>query len=144
MPRSAWSPPSSEPAPAGPPSTAPAPCRGRACVRLAPPLVRGLAQQRPRRLLEDLPPGPGAPLLGLEVLHDVAHARGRDLDAVALADLAEARVAERQLGRHRLEAVAGDLHARREVHDRRLEHELVVGLGLDEDDVDARIALLPL
>ena len=31
-----------------------------------------------------------------------------------------------------------------EVHDRRLEHQLVVGLGLDEDDVDARVALLPL
>ena len=33
--------------------------------------------------------------------------------------------------------------ARGVVHDARLEHQLVVGLGLDQDDVDARVALLP-
>ena len=38
----------------------------------------------------------------------------------------------------------GDLEPRRVVEDVRLEHQLVVGLGLDEDDVDARVALLPL
>jgi hypothetical protein len=39
--------------------------------------------------------------------------------------------------------VARDLDPVGEAHDRGLEHELVVGLGLDEDDVDARAALLP-
>ena len=48
----------------------------------------GLAQQRAGRLLEDLAPGARLLLLGREVLDDLAHARGRDLDAVALADLA--------------------------------------------------------
>ena len=43
----------------------------------------------------------------------------------------------------RLEPVAGDLHARGEVHHRGLEHQLVRGLGLDQHDVHARIALLP-
>ena len=52
----------------------------------------GLAQQRSRRLLEDLAPGAGALLLGREVLDDLAHAGGRDLDAVALADLAQVPV----------------------------------------------------
>src|SRR2546423_5116508 len=103
-----------------------------------------LTQQRTRRLLEDLAPGADLLLLRREVPDDLANARGGDLDAVALADLAEAVVVLRQLERDRLEAMLGDAHARAEVQDRRLEHQLVVGLGLDEHDVDARIALLPL
>jgi hypothetical protein len=43
-----------------------------------------------------------------------------------------------------LEAVARDVEPRAVVEDARLEHQLVVGVRLDEDDVDARIALLPL
>ena len=49
-----------------------------------------------------------------------------------------------QLDRDGLEAVAGDVEPRRVVEDVRLEHQLVVGVGLDQDDVDARVALLPL
>ena len=49
----------------------------------------GLAQQRARRLLEDLAPGArGLLARAVEVLDDLAHPRGRDLDAVALGDLA--------------------------------------------------------
>ena len=36
-----------------------------------------------------------------------------------------------------------DVDARGEVQDAGLEHQLVGGVGLDEDDVDARVALLP-
>ena len=43
----------------------------------------------------------------------------------------------------RLEAVLGDPKPRRVVHDRGAEHQLVVGLGLDQDDVDAGVLLLP-
>jgi hypothetical protein len=78
------------------------------------------------------------------VLDHLAHARRRDLDAVALADAAQLAVFLRELERHRLEAVTRDVDAAREAHDRRLEHDLVVGLGLDEHDVDAGVALLPL
>src|SRR4051795_5033321 len=49
----------------------------------------GLAQERAGRLLEDLAPCPDLVLLGREVLDDLAHARGRDLDPVAGADLVE-------------------------------------------------------
>ena len=49
----------------------------------------------------------------------------------------------RQLQRHRFEAVLRDLEPRAVVEDRGPEHELVVELGLDEDDVHAGIALLP-
>ena len=63
--------------------------------------------------------------------------------AVPRADALEPRVVVGELQRHRLEAVPRDVDARGEVHDARLEHQLVVGLGLDQDDVDARIALLP-
>ena len=45
--------------------------------------------------------------------------------------------------RHGLEAVTGDLDARRVVHDAGPEHQLVVRVGLDQDDVDARVALPP-
>ena len=83
-------------------------------------------------------------LLGLEVLDDLAHAGGGDLDPVALGDLAQVVVVGRELDRDRLEAVAGDVEPRRVVEDVRLEHQLVVGLGLDQHDVDARVALLPL
>src|SRR5690348_7158837 len=90
----------------------------------------GLPQQGARRLLEDLAPRPGLVLLGGEVLDDLAHARGRDLDPVALADLAKAVVVLGELEGHRFEAMLGHLDAAREVEDRGLEHELVVGLGL--------------
>src|ERR1044072_9921279 len=90
-------------------------------------LVAELAQQGAGRLLEDLAPRAGLALLGLEVLHDHAHARRRDLDAVALADLEELRVAEGKLRGDRLEAVASDRDARRVAHDRRLDNELGVG-----------------
>src|SRR4051812_35835338 len=93
-----------------------------------------LAQQRTGRLLEDLAPGADLLLLGREVRDDLAHAGGGDLDAVALADLAEVVVVLRELERDGLEAVLGDLDARGEVEDRRLEHQLVVGLRLDKDD----------
>ena len=59
------------------------------------------------------------------------------------ADLAQVLVVLGELDRHRLEAVAGDVEPRGVVEDVRLEHQLVVGLGLDQDDVDARVALLP-
>jgi hypothetical protein len=42
-----------------------------------------------------------------------------------------------------LEAVPGDLHARGEAHHRRLEHQFVGRLRLDQDDVDAGVAGLP-
>ena len=62
---------------------------------------------------------------------------------MAFGDLLVARVLAGEMLRHRLEAVARDLHARGEVHHRGLEHQLVVRLGLDQHDVDTRIALLP-
>ena len=79
------------------------------------PLVRrelvagGLPEQRAGGLLEDAAPGAGLLLLGREVLDDLAHARGRDLDPVALADLAQLVVVLGQLDGDRLEAVLGDL-----------------------------------
>src|SRR3954452_18865937 len=103
-----------------------------------------LTQKRTGGLLEDLAPSPRLLLLGGEVLDDLANARRRDLDAVAVADLAEVLVVLRELERDGLEPVLGDADAFGEVQDRRLEHQLVVGLGLDEHDVDARVALLPL
>src|SRR4051812_26188688 len=70
----------------------------------------GLPKQGTGGLLEDPAPGGGvAGLLGPEVAHDLAHARGRDLDAVAGEHLAPLVVVGRELDRHRLEAVAGDL-----------------------------------
>ena len=83
----------------------PAAARARARARLtrAASLARGLlrrrgvravvvlggrlAQQRAGRLLEDPAPGPRLLLLAREVLDDLAHARGGDLDAVAAEDL---------------------------------------------------------
>ncbi len=78
------------------------------------------------------------------MLDHLAHAGLGDLDAVAVGDLLEPVVVGGELHGHRLEAVAGDVQALGEVHDRRLEHQLVVGLGLDEQDVDAGVAVLPL
>ena len=92
-------------------------------------------------------PGPAARLtallLALDLVEDVADAAGRDLDAVALGDRLVALVVAGELQGHRLEAVLGDLESGAVVQDRGAEHELVVELGLDQDDVDARIALLP-
>ena len=48
-----------------------------------------------------------------------------------------------QLERDRLEAVPRDVHPAVEVHDVRVEHQLVVGIGLDQDDVHAGVPLLP-
>ena len=62
---------------------------------------------------------------------------------MAFCDLVVALVFAGQMLGHRLEPVARDLHARGEVHHRGLEHQLVVRLGLDQHDVHARIALLP-
>jgi hypothetical protein len=78
------------------------------------------------------------------VLDDLAHPRRGDLDAVALGHLAEVVVVLSELERDRLEPVPGDVDPRGEVHDAGAEHELVIGLGLDEDDVDPGVALLPL
>ena len=78
-----------------------------------------------------------------DLLHRVADAALRDLDSVALCDRPVAVVVAGQLERDRLEAVLGDVEARLVVEDRGAEHQRVVELGLDQDDVDARIALLP-
>ena len=101
----------------------------------------GLAEQRRGRLLEH--PAPGRGLLRLLLggpLDHAADAALGDLEAVALGDLLVAVVVLGQGRGHRFEAVAGDLQPPRVVHDRRAEHQLVVGLGLDQDDVDARVA----
>ena len=63
---------------------------------------------------------------------------------MALADRLVALVVAGEPHGHRLEPVLGDLEARAVVEDGGAEHQLVVELGLDQDDVDARIALLPL
>ena len=76
-------------------------------------------------------------------LDHAADAALGDFDAVALGDLLEAIVVLGQRGGDRFEAVAGDLQPPRVVHDRRAEHQLVGRLGLDQDDVDARVFLLP-
>ena len=73
----------------------------------------------------------------------MADAASRDLDAVALGDRLVALVVAGEPHGHRLEAVLGDLEAGAVVEDRGAEHQLVVELGLDQDDVDARVALLP-
>ena len=75
--------------------------------------------------------------------HDLAHARGRELDPVARGDLAQVLVVGRELDGDGLEPVTGDLEPRPVVEDVRLEHQLVVGVRLDQDDVDARVALPP-
>ena len=54
-----------------------------------------------------------------------------------LCDRAVAVVVAGQLERDGLEAVLGDVEARLVVEDRSAEHERVVELGLDQDDVDA-------
>ena len=79
----------------------------------------------------------------MHLFEHLAHALGRDLDAVAFGHFLVAVVFARQVLGDRLEAVARDLHARSEVHHRGLEHQLVGGLGLDQDDVHPRVALLP-
>src|SRR5215212_2881950 len=79
-------------------------------------LVR-LAQERPCRLLEDAPPGGRLLALLVELLHDLPHAGGRDVDAVLGADRLELVIVLGQLQSHRLEPVAGDLHATGEVED---------------------------
>src|SRR3954451_13324493 len=83
-------------------------------------------------------------MLALYLVEDVAHAPGRDLDAVPLRDRLVSLVVAGQLERHRLESVLRDLEARAVVEERRAEHQLVVDLRLDQDDVHARIALLPM
>ena len=116
--------------------------RDRRPARDAPALgVLGLAQQRAGRLLQDSPPGAGLLALGGEVAHHLPDPRRGDVDAVTAADLAQLVVVLGQLQGHGLEAMAGDVDARGEVEDVRLEHQLVVRLGLDQDDVDARVAL---
>src|SRR5271163_4399201 len=101
-----------------------------------------LAEQRACGSLEDL--APGAHLLGfVEVIDDLAHALGRDLEPVALCDLPVALVFAGQMLGHRLEAMARDLDARGEVHHRRLEHQLIGRLRLDQHDVNTRVAFLP-
>ena len=74
-------------------------------------ILTALTQQRAGRLLQDPPPGAGLLALGGEVAHDLAHARGRDLDPVPAADLADLVVVLGQLQGDRLEAVAGDVDA---------------------------------
>src|SRR5205085_11136798 len=64
----------------------------------------------------------------------------RDLDPVLGTDRPQTLVVLGKLERDRFEAVAGDVDALGEVHDVRVEHQLVVRVGLDEDDVDARVA----
>src|SRR6185503_4472063 len=103
-----------------------------------------LAEQRRRRLLQHAPPSRLLLLLALDLVEHVADAASRDLDAVALADRLVAVVVAGESQGHRLEAVLGDLEAGAVVEDGGAEHQLVVELGLDQDDVDARIALLPL
>src|SRR3954452_24944222 len=85
----------------------------------------GLAQKRARRLLQDPPPGARALALLGEVADDLAHARSGDLDPVLGADGAQPVVVLRELQRDRLEAVSRDVDALREVHDVRVEHQLV-------------------
>ena len=70
---------------------------------------RALAQQRRGRLLEHPAPGRQLLALALDLVEHVAHAAGRDLDPVALCDRLVAVVVARELQRHRLEAVLGDL-----------------------------------
>ena len=82
-------------------------------------------------------------LLLLDGVEDLAHAAGGDLDPVAGGDLLVALVVARELLGDRLEAVLGDRQAGRVVEDRGAEHELVVELGLDQDDVHVGEALLP-
>ena len=89
------------------------------------------AQQRPGGALKDPAPGADLFLLGLEVLHHIAYARGGDLDAVPRAGLFVALVLPRQVIGHRLEAMTRDLDARGEVHHRRLEHQLIGGRRLE-------------
>src|SRR5436190_20510759 len=106
-------------------------------------LPGALAQQRAGRLLEYAPPRAGLLLLGAVVLDDLAHPGRGDLDAMAARDLAQLLVALRQPLGHAREPVPRDGDPRRVVEDVGLEHQLVVGLGLDQHDVDAGVALLP-
>ena len=78
-------------------------------------------------------------LLALDLVEHLADPARRDLDPVALGDRLVAVVVAGELQRHRLEAVLGDLQAGAVVEDRGAEHQLVVELGLDQDDVDAGI-----
>src|SRR2546421_1084881 len=102
-----------------------------------------LAQQRAGGALEDPAPRADLPGLGVHLVEHLAHALGRDLDPVAFGHFLVALVFARQVLGDRLEAVSRDLHARGEVHHRSLEHQLVGGLGLDQDDIHPRVALLP-
>src|SRR5437588_6481667 len=127
----------------------PSPCSetSRPCApsfRPASSGVLGLPEEGARRLLEDAAPGPGPLLLALEVADHLAHPRGRDLDPMLRAYRAEAVVILGQLERDRLEAVPGNFDPLGEVHDVRVEHQLVVRVGLDQDDVDAGVLFLPL
>ena len=102
-----------------------------------------LTQQRAGGPLQDLPPGADLLVLLVEVLDHLAHPLGGDVQAVTFGHVLIAVVFPGQLLGDRLEAVAGDLHARGEAHHRGLEHQFVGGLRLDQHDVHTRIALLP-
>ena len=129
----------------------PTPPRSRAAARRdrpgaaqgAQPADAGLAQQRARRALEDL--APGAHLFGSSSKCSttwrtrLAEISSPWRSAIVLV----AVVFAGQVLGDRLEAVARDLDARGEAHHRGLEHQLVGRLGLDQHDVDPRIALLP-
>ena len=96
------------------------------------------------RLLQYPPPGRGLLWLVLGGPFDhAADAALGDFQAVALGYLLEALVVFGEGGGYRFEAVTGDFQAPRVVHDRRAEHQLIGGLGLDQDDVDAGVLLLP-
>ena len=77
------------------------------------------------------------------MIDDLAQPLLGDPDPVALGDGVVMVVFAGEVFGHRLEAMACDLDSGGEAHHRRLEHQFVSGLGLDEDDVHARIAGLP-
>src|SRR5262245_8983169 len=102
-----------------------------------------LAEQGARRLPQAPPPGRHPLLLLLARLHHALDPAHRDLDPVASRNLLVALVVPRQGDGHRLEAVLGDLQPGRVVEDRCSEHQLVVELRLDQDDVHVGEALPP-
>ena len=122
----------------------PTPASAASELRLRGLGARLLPEQHRRRLLQHAPPGRLLLVLALDLVEHMANPASRDLDAVALGDRLIALVVAGEPHGHGLEAVLGDLEAGAVVEDRGAEHELVVELGLDQDDVHAGIALLPL